>query len=102
MFCYVWEYRVRPEHLDEFERGYGPEGEWVRFFRRNPEYIRTELLRDRDNALRFVTIDYWTSREACLAARERWRDEFDAIDARYDRITESETHLGDFEVTTCA
>lgn len=98
MFCYVWEYRVRPENVSTFEAGYGPSGEWVDLFSRDPRYLRTELLRDREDPSRFITIDYWTSREACLAFREQWREQFTTIDQKYDEITESEMHLGDFDV----
>lgn len=98
MHCYVWEYAVKPSRLSEFETGYGEGGDWVRLFRRDPTYLRTDLLRDRDEPNRFLTIDYWTSREACLAFRDRYRDEFDALDARFDSLTLRERHLGDFEV----
>jgi hypothetical protein len=98
MYCYIWEYTVPIEHLDVFEAGYGPDGEWVRLFRRDPDYIRTELFRDRDWLGRFITLDFWSSREACMGFRERFRSEFDALDAQFDRLTHRELHLGDFDV----
>lgn len=97
MFCYLWDYIVRPERLEEFRAGYGTEGEWVRLFRRDPEYIRTHLLTDCDDPLHFMTIDIWSSREARDALRERYPEEFDAIDRRYQSCTVRETHLGDFD-----
>src|SRR5262249_18853387 len=100
VYCYVWEYEVRPEHVEAFEHAYGSQGEWVRLFRHDPEYIRTELLRDRDSATRFMTIDYWTSSEACLAFRKRFENEFCAIDAACETLTLRETHLGDFSVVS--
>jgi hypothetical protein len=69
MYCYVWSYVVRTECLPAFRTAYGPDGDWVQLFRRDPEYIRTTFLGDRDNPARFVTIDFWTSREACLSFR---------------------------------
>ena len=45
-----------------------------------------------------MTIDFWTSREACLSFRDRFRSEFEAIDKSCDRLTVQESHLGDFEV----
>lgn len=98
MFCYVWQYRVQKERVGTFLEGYGPDGEWVRFFGRDPGYLRTELLRDRDDPSRFVTIDYWTSAEACSAFRQRWKEEFESIDARYERVTDGEEHFGDFDL----
>lgn len=96
MFSYIWEYRVRSSHVDEFRAAYAPEGTWALLFRRDPGYIRTELLRDNEDASRFVTIDYWISREAYLAFRERYREEFDELDARCEEWTGSETHIGEF------
>ena len=31
-FAVIWRYHVRPEHAEEFERRYGPAGDWARLF----------------------------------------------------------------------
>lgn len=97
-FCYMWEYRVQPERIEEFRAAYGPEGDWVRLFRRDEAYIRTDLFRDSDNPHRFVTVDHWVSREACRAFRERTRQDFEALDERCEAFTIQESHLGDFQI----
>lgn len=97
-FSYVWEYRVRPEHRAEFERDYGAGGAWARLFARDPAYRGTRLLRDRDDPERFLTVDLWDSREACMAFRERHRVEFDAVDARGEGWTASERQIGEFDL----
>jgi len=96
-FSYIWEFRVKPQHLAEFEAAYGPEGDWLRLFRTDPGYLGTELLRDREDPFRFITVDHWTSREACRAFRERCRPEYEALDGRCAGFTASERHLGDFD-----
>ena len=65
MGCYVclWEFRVKGERVGEFERAYGPEGDWVRLFRRADGYLGTELLRDAGEPGRFITVDRWRSRK---------------------------------------
>ncbi len=98
MYCYVWSYVVRPECLPAFRTAYGPDGDWVRLFQRDPEYIRTNFLGDLENPTRFMTIDFWTSREAFLSFRDRFRSEFEALDKSFDRLTVQESHLGDFRV----
>lgn len=98
MFCYVWEYIVRTERLSVFENAYGPEGDWVRFFRRDPDYVRTLLLRDRESRGRFITIDFWSSRDSFLAFRERFRAELEALDASFETLTLRETHIGEFDI----
>jgi heme-degrading monooxygenase HmoA len=97
MYCYVWEYRVRPEHVDEFHSQYGPDGPWVALFRLAPGYVSTQLLQDRDDASRFLTVDSWESAADYASFRERFGREFVELDTRFEALTESETHLGDFE-----
>lgn len=95
-FAYVWEYSIHPERREEFLAAYHPEGEWAALFRRDPAYLGTKLLRDADDAYRFVTIDYWASREDRDAFRVQYRDAFDALDRRCEAYTKHEVFLGDF------
>jgi heme-degrading monooxygenase HmoA len=98
MFVYCWEYRIRPGADREFARHYGPEGTWVRLFRRGAGYLGTELLRDRGAADRYLTIDRWVSEAAFREFRERFAAEFDELDQRCAELTLRETALGDFAV----
>ena len=98
MYCYIWEYEVRQEHLQAFEDAYGPRGGWVQLFRRDVEYIRTDLLRSCDAATRFLTVDVWTSREAYRTFRGRFKAEFQAIDEACEVLTLREIHIGDFNL----
>jgi heme-degrading monooxygenase HmoA len=69
MIALVFRYEVRDS--DEFERAYGPDGEWAEFFRRGAGYIGTELLRDVGEPDRYLVIDRWESTQgynAFLAA----------------------------------
>jgi heme-degrading monooxygenase HmoA len=58
----VFRYEVRDS--EEFERVYGPEGEWAQFFRAGRGYIGTELLRDLEEPERYLVIDRWESVDA--------------------------------------
>jgi len=98
MYCYVWSFIVRPEFAKEFQAAYGPDGDWARFFRSDPEYFRTRLLKDRENPTRFVTIDFWTSYEACISFRDRFRAQFDSLDKSFERFTVEEVQIGSFDV----
>lgn len=95
-FAYLWRYQVDPKRITEFLLAYGPDGEWVRLFRRDPAYLYTELLRDAGDDCIFITIDYWTSRAARDLFRERWSAEFAALDRRCEAYTQDEQLLGDF------
>jgi 8-oxo-dGTP diphosphatase len=92
----VWEFRVRAGCETEFETVYGPDGDWAQFFRRDPAYLGTDLLRAEPAAKRYVTVDRWASRAACDAFRARFETEYAAIDHRCERLTEQETEIGRF------
>ena len=95
-YAYIWEYRVRLDSLSEFEKAYGPEGSWVGLFRQHPGYVRTELHRDVQSLGRYMTIDYWESKDACDAFRQRFAAEFEALDEQCERLTDDEIYLGAF------
>jgi heme-degrading monooxygenase HmoA len=96
MFVYLWEYEVAPVQQSDFEREYGPDGAWVALFSRASGYLGTSLLRDRTRSDRYVTIDRWESEEAHAGFLEKFRSEFDELDARCEQLTQSETLIGLF------
>jgi heme-degrading monooxygenase HmoA len=96
-YVYVWEFIVSADHTRAFERTYGPSGEWVQLFRRGSGYMRSELYRDRSRPQRFITIDYWESKEAWNSFRARFDKEFEALDAKCASWTASEVEIGRFE-----
>ena len=96
-YIYLWEFRTSAGHRAEFERHYGEEGTWVALFRRASGFLGTTLLRDRGDELRFVTIDRWGSAADYDAFRERFADDYAALDALCEKLTVSETLLGRFE-----
>lgn len=91
--AYIWEYMVRLECAEAFEKAYGSEGDWVRLFRRAEGYVSTELFRDASNERRYLTVDTWDSAESWEAFRRDFADEFEAIDARCEELTEDEREI---------
>ena len=71
MFVTLWEFEVKPGCEELFERAYGPEGEWVRLFRRDARYRGTRLLREVGRQGFYVTMDEWESRQAYEEFRKR-------------------------------
>ena len=96
-YTYVWEFRVVPERQEAFLEAYGPSGAWAQLFRRAPGYLRTDLLRDRAQPDRFLTIDHWESEEAWLAFRAAHAPEYEALDLDCATLTLSELEIGRFE-----
>lgn len=100
MYVLVWEFIIRAECQDEFQAIYGPQGDWARLFRRSEGYERTELLHDASGALRYITLDYWKSRQAFEHFQREHRAEYQALDNRCAHLTEKETRVGEFEVVS--
>ena len=50
MYVILWRFRPVVGQESEFERAYGPSGEWARLFRRDEGYLGTELLLRRSDA----------------------------------------------------
>lgn len=93
---HVWEYEVRPEAEAAFRLAYGPEGDWVRLFRRGSGHVETLLLSDDTVPGRFVTIDRWESAEAYEIFRERFAGDYAALDRHCQRLTTREVAVGAF------
>lgn len=100
MYAILWEYRVRPEHVVEFEEIYGANGAWAHLFNQETGYLGTELLRDPDNFHRYITIDRWKSAQDHDAFLLRWQTEYAALDAKCAELTEQESLLGKWESMT--
>ena len=95
-YATLWTFNVQPDRKAEFEFHYGPDGTWVRLFRRAPGYIGSELLQDRADAHRYVTIDRWESREAWQAFRQHFSAEYERLDREFEGMTTAEAQLGEF------
>src|SRR5262245_59315712 len=96
-YVIVWEFRIRPETETEFIEKYGSQGVWARFFGGDEGYIRTELVRDEADRSRFLTLDYWRSKEDFKRFREQNLDGYERLDQECAQLTEAEAYLGAFK-----
>ena len=94
MYRIAWRYRVKVEQIEAFERAYGPEGDWVRFFRGGDGYLGTWLYREVGAKRGYLTIDEWGSKEEYESFRDGQSEEYGRIDAVCERFTEEEEFLG--------
>lgn len=97
MWQILWEFRVAEEYRADFERCYGPDGEWAQLFALSPEFRGTTLLRDPLVAGRYLTIDRWSEAEAIARFKEKYEAEYKALDLRCESLTEYEMKIGTFE-----
>lgn len=93
----LWSFDVAPARVADFERLYGPDGDWARLFARSPDYRGTELLRDARRPGHYLTIDRWTSRAAFDAFQREWQAEYAALDRAGAVLTTAETPVGEFD-----
>ena len=93
-YVIVWEFRVRQEKIDQFVERYGPEGSWARLFRGSGSYIKTELMRNVADPLRFYTLDYWKTEEEFNQFQRRNIAEYQRLDKELEGLMERETRLG--------
>jgi len=94
MYLIIWEYRVKADRVNDFERVYNPGGAWAELFKKSRGYLGTELLRDEENLQRCVTIDRWDTKEDYESFLSQWEKEYKALDAQCEGLTESESCLG--------
>ena len=98
-YVLVWEFVVREGAEAAFESAYGPDGDWAKLFSRSPGHIRTELVRDTGNPLRYLTFDSWTSMEDCEEFHRCNEAEYKNLDERCETLTMRETQIGTFLTT---
>jgi heme-degrading monooxygenase HmoA len=94
----VWEFRVHPDRRAEFERRYGPEGVWTALFRCAEGYLGTELLHDHNDALRYLTIDRWTTPDAYRSFHARFAEQYASLDRDCEGLTAHEAALGEYDL----
>jgi heme-degrading monooxygenase HmoA len=93
----IWEFHVRRGKQREFEKVYGPDGEWAEFFSAGKGYLGTELIRDPEAPLRYATLDFWKSQAAYESFKKKHRAEYGEIDKRCESLTQREKLIGYFK-----
>ena len=95
-YIYVWDFVVSKSSVLEFEKCYGPNGEWAKLFRRNAGYLKTELIKDKTDPQRYLTIDYWQSEKHYADFLAKYKFEYDELDRKFEALTVQETKIGVF------
>ncbi len=96
MYSTLWQFDVRPDAVEAFERAYGSNGLWAQLFRHTEDYLGTVLLKDRANPLRYITIDQWISKSAFDRFLKQHKDEYAQLDSQCEQLTLREQSLGAF------
>ena len=103
----MFEYEVEAGARPEFERAYGSDGDWARFFRAGEGYLGTELHAavgdsravgtEADARRRFLVVDRWTTQEAYADFLAANAAEYEERSRAAASLYASETRIGSFE-----
>ena len=97
MFVVLWEYEVKPGCEREFEKVYGPGGDWDSWFRSDPNHAGTYLFRDTARPRVYLTTDYWHSRKSYEEFLQARRNDYHTLDAATENLISRERHTGSFD-----
>ena len=97
MYVIIWEYEVKAEHVDVFEKIYRADGAWAELFQKESGYLGTELLRHGKNRQHYITIDRWISARAYDDFLVNYQNEYMILDAECNELTKSENLLGKWQ-----
>lgn len=89
-----WEYEVAEDAVEAFERFYGPEGAWSRFFAGSPAWLGTSLFRDAFAPCRYITIDNWRTQAEYELFLGRNAATYETLDEQGGTWTVRERRLG--------
>ena len=97
MFLALWEFEVKPGCENRFLKVYGPEGDWAKLFRKDANYQETRLLHDLNRPATYLTLDFWTSRQAYEHFVASHALEYETLDAAGEELTLRERKVGWYE-----
>jgi uncharacterized membrane-anchored protein YitT (DUF2179 family)/heme-degrading monooxygenase HmoA len=93
MHVVAWRFQVRPEHIGDFKKEYGPDGSWAKLFQRAHGFVKTDLLPTQTNPNEFTTVDYWKSKEDYDRFLAENQEEYDRLDRQLSQLTTREERI---------
>ncbi|MGN6499432.1 MAG: antibiotic biosynthesis monooxygenase family protein [Tsuneonella sp.] len=93
----IWEFTIEEANREAFERAYAPGGPWARLFAEGEGFLDTRLLRAKESAGVYQTIDRWASREAYAEFKRAFAERYDALDEEVGTLSRKETYIGLFD-----
>jgi heme-degrading monooxygenase HmoA len=99
MFVILWEFEVKPGCQERFERVYGPQGDWVRLFLRDPRFRGSQLLRDPSRTHFYFTLDFWDSESAYQDFQNAHRASYEALDRATETFSLRERCIASFTIS---
>lgn len=95
-YVLVWGFEVAQNHREEFERAYGPSGQWRDLFASAGGYLGSELLRAPTDG-RYLTIDRWESKARFDDFMLAQGYAYEGLDVKLQGLTRTERQIGEFD-----
>lgn len=97
MYCILWKYEVDASKQADFEKEYGREGSWFKFFEPCDDYFGHDLLKNTDGKS-YNLLDRWMSKEDYDSFLKSNQAEYDQLNEKFKALYTSETQLGTFNL----
>jgi hypothetical protein len=92
----VWQFEVKPDAREAFERFYGADGEWTMVSRRSRSFIGSSFLREFSQEPRYLLVEYWSEMLPYERHLADLSDEIAALERNRDEMLVSSAPLGVF------
>lgn len=93
MYVIVWEYKVKPENREKFEKAYGPEGSWANFFRKSEHYRGTCLFKSEKASDAYLLLDFWNTKEAYDHFKSTQADRYQQLSHQLQDVYQEEVKV---------
>lgn len=97
MYCILWNYEVEASKQAEFEKEYGRNGGWFKFFEECDDYLGHDLLKN-TSGNSYTLIDRWISKKEYDSFLKANKAEYDQLNEKFGSLYTSETQAGTFEL----
>lgn len=97
MYCILWKYDVSSSNQGEFEKEYGRNGTWFKFFEPCDDYLGHDLLKNTDGDS-YTLIDRWMSKKDYDGFLKANKAEYDQLNDKFSKLYSAETCLGTFDI----
>ncbi len=94
MYIVVWKYTINPDHRHEFEKEYGTEGTWSRFFRRSKNYLGSDLYGNVNSPDEYLLADRWNSQQSYDQFIGEYEQLYRELSEKFEYLYLDEQRLG--------
>ena len=96
MLTIIWEFRPKPACYEDFINAYKADGRWAKLFAQAKGFQGTQLIQDKADQNRFITIDQWDTQSAYDTFQKEFGQAYQQLDQELEGLNNQETLIGNF------